>query len=209
MRTIALVARSVLLVSLTAYVLTAPDLMAQYRGHAGAPVLTVLGWGSRGAKSSPPKSEYVLKSESTAKFLSLWLTVIPTVAGIELGDHDKHAAGSALVITGMIIGPSTGYFYGHCGRRGAQGILIRAITGGVTAALTVSVADSEFPEGLMAIAVGGAGICAIIYEDIHDISHVKSEVRKHNDKIRSMSLHLRPRFFAQSKAFGLELRATI
>lgn len=218
MKTTALAIRSLLFATLIATGLMTPSTMAQFRCPSGAPMFVVAAWGSRARKQPPsPTSKPLSKSESTAKSLSLWSTVIPTVAGMVVGGHDKHVAGGALLITGMIVGPSTGYFYGNCPGRGAQGILLRACTAGATVGLTAYFArdtdtgdfGDNIANAVLAIGVGGMGVGVLIYEAIHDISHVKSEVRMHNAGISSMSLSVAPKFFAQSKTLGLELRAIL
>jgi hypothetical protein len=218
MKTTSLVTRVVLLVVIVTAGLMTSEVMAQSPGRTGNLAPTVQAWRPYGAKKSrTPSSTPQVRSESTAKALSLWSTVIPITAGMVLGNNDHTPVGGALILTGIIVGPSTGYFYGNCAGRGAQGILIRIATGGVTVALTFAVANSydpdesfsEFAAGTMAIGVAGLGTAVIMYEAIHDISQVKSEVRKHNAGISSMSLSVAPKFFAQSKAFGLELRAIL
>jgi hypothetical protein len=217
-KTISLVTRVVLLVIMATAGLMTSEVMAQSSGHTGNPAPTVQAWRPYGAKKSKtPSSTSQVRSESTARALSLWSTVIPTVAGMVVGGHDKHVTGGALLITGMIVGPSTGYFYGNCPGRGAQGILLRACTAGATVGLTAYLArdtdtgdfGDNIANAVLAIGVGGMGVGVLIYEAIHDISHVKSEVRMHNAGISSMSLRVAPKFFAQSKALGLELRAAL
>jgi len=214
MKTTVLAIRAVLFLSVTAGAITVSSARAQYRGSSGAP-LSVSAWGSH-ARGASPTSKPQLVSESTAKSLSLWSTVIPTTAGMLVGNKN-HVAGGTLVVAGLIVGPSIGYFYGHCPGRGAQGLLIRAVTLGATVALTVRTAENtdtgDFGTNIanaeLAIAIGGVGACALIYEAIHDIGHVRSEVERRNSRIVTASFSLGPRYFAQNKAFGLQLRAAL
>ena len=119
------VTRTILSVALVAASVIGSNAGAQSKSPSGSPV---------------PKSGY--KSEATARSLSLWMTVIPTVASLPFGGQEQHQLAGVLLVTGLVFGPSAGYFYGNCSGRGVQGIVKRAITGGVTAILATSAAKS-------------------------------------------------------------------
>lgn len=215
MKTTVLATRAVLLLTVAASAMTASTAMAQYRGGSSAPLTVVSAWGSR-ARTASPTSEPQLRSESTAKALSLWGTVIPTTAGLLVG-NSNHVAGGTLLIAGMTVGPSIGYFYGNCPGRGAQGLMIRAVTLGATTGLTALIAENtnsgdfgtDLAKAELAIAVAGVGVVILTYEVIYDIRHVRGEVERHNAGIKTASLSLGPRYFAHGKALGLELRAAL
>ena len=212
MKTVTSIRRLVLLVPLASVVLVVSSATAQFRGHATAPGI---GFQAKTQLQSS-KPNLSLKSESTAKSWSLWATVIPTTVGVIVGGNDNIVAANILVGTGILLGPATGYFYGGCAGRGAKGILIRAVTGGVAAAIAISVANSsdkkdfsDLTYGMAAIGIGGLGAAVVTYEIIYDIAHVRSEVRARNDKIGIPSFSLTPTYFPQSQTFGLQLRLTL
>lgn len=150
-------------------------------------------------------------SESKAFKLSLIATIAPVVAGMALMpksdvENKSTVIPSAFIGAGIIIGPSVGYFYGDCGKRGGTGIAIRVGTLLATAgALSMVVAAHENDSYLDALGpfvlVVGTGAGIIIVDVIYDIAHVRGAVWDH--KVQSVAV--RPRVFGPSRAPGLEL----
>jgi hypothetical protein len=166
-----------------------------------------------------------IPSEATALRASLAGTIVPIATGFIIksleNPNSNHAVPAALILTGLTIGPATGYFYGGCHKRGLKGIGIRALTIGGTTALAYALikksqeADKESNEmfagageALFAIAVIGVGSIALITEDIIDLARVKSSVQKHNELLFSKSITLEPIFLAKYNAPGIAMRVT-
>jgi hypothetical protein len=83
------------------------------------------------------------RSGAIAFGLSAAGTIVPAVAGLKSGitgpDSDL---GIALVAPGVIVGPSLGYFYGHCPSVALEGIAFRV---GFAAATVVAVQIERMP----------------------------------------------------------------
>lgn len=81
-----------------------------------------------GSSREPVREDSLgLKSPQTATRLSAIGTLVPFVVGLRLSNTEApagHVAASA-GWTGMMVGPSLGYFRGGCSRRGITGIAIR------------------------------------------------------------------------------------
>ena len=176
-----------------------------------------------------------LPSPSRAEFWSATTTYAPIVAGVVIWglqkpkhlveydsqgrmiseyDKDPNRTVPVLIIaSGILFGPSCGYFYGRCSDRGANGIMLRVITVAVTAAAAYAVARSDesyewmdFSNLYDAGIVAGIGAGIIIIEAAYDLAMVKSTVRKHNEKISHISITLAPKTFTHDNVPGLEFR---
>lgn len=88
-----------------------------------------------GREGEPPPSGVVVAgypSPAAAGALSLGTTVVPTVAGMLVGDLE----GFIIAGTGVIFGPLSGYAYGGAMERGEKGLALRLfVAGGSTIAI--------------------------------------------------------------------------
>lgn len=88
-----------------------------------------------GREDEPPPSGVTAAgypSPSAAGALSLGTTVVPTVAGMLVGDLE----GLIIAGTGVIFGPLSGYAYGGAMERGEKGLALRLfVAGGSTIAI--------------------------------------------------------------------------
>ncbi|MCI0330504.1 MAG: hypothetical protein L0196_06070 [candidate division Zixibacteria bacterium] len=182
--------------------------------------------GSLGALWPQPNS-----LENKAALLSILGTAVPSAIGgayalVCRGSGscalDEHwpivvvAAGS-----GILFGPSLGYFYGGRPGRGLGGIGVRlAIAGGAAAVAGIiwsgSSAEEEDcglfgpcfpfipPASILILAAGGVMVVA---HSIYDIVQVKETVQKHNRSRQEKALTVAPAYFAQHGAPGLKLQA--
>lgn len=157
-----------------------------------------------------------LPSPSRATKLSLIATALPVAAGIVL--HKDESEGSSndiagvLVISGVIIGPSVGYFYGGCAGRGGVGIAIRTgVVIGTVVALAAVVDAHEGDEFLdfsglaAALTVVGIGGALILIDAIYDIVRVDGTVRHHNARQADFNLTVAPQVVGPGKVPGLQL----
>ncbi len=175
------------------------------------------------------QTPFKLKSENVGLCFSLLGTFVPIGAGVLLWildvpyhvEYDRHAyfpyridrkvtsrvIPIALIASGVIVGPSLGYFYAGEGWRGFKGMVIRLGTGGITVLCAALCLDSD----LHNYAVLFEDICIIssivaVTDVIYDIAKVKSAVRKHNSKPQKTSLILAPKYFTDSNAYGVGLQ---
>lgn len=154
-----------------------------------------------------------LPSPSTAKWVSYGSTLIPIAAGLLINaaqqdggtsqggdsESDHHIVSGILIGMGLLIGPSAGYVYGGCTRRGARGVLIRGIAGtaaGLTAyTIAESSEDDAFPDmsGLAGtLAMVGLGVGVMAWDAVHDLRSVESTVRAQNSKRLATTVSLAP-----------------
>ena len=162
--------------------------------------------------SNPDSGETKVKFKSEVKAFrwSFFGTLVPISVGLII--HIP-ALSFTLVGSGMIIGPSLGYFYGGLGDRGMKGIVIRLgiETATVGAALIVFSSvekegpwDEELGKVVLGVGVVGAGQVLVLAQGIHDIAKVKGQVREHNRSFKDTALILSPKFFPNSKIFGIQ-----
>lgn len=205
-------------------------------------LLTVLMLAFYGNASAQDKtffnSNYKPKSETNALIWSVSGTFLPVATGLGILFTDKGKIKRhynpytdhwytyrespnptlpiILMISGVVVGPSFGYFYGGCNNRGVRGILVRVGTGALTLAIGGSIATSHRSDewmdfsGLVAfIVVCAVGSVVILGEAIIDIVEVSEAVRERNEESRQKnqtSVTLMPKYFADSGVGGLELR---
>jgi hypothetical protein len=177
-----------------------------------------------------------LPSPSKSELWSSVTTYIPIVAGVfiwslqkpkhvveydsegrvdwEYDEDPNRTVPVVIIASGIVIGPSSGYFYGRCAGRGANGIMLRVITGVATVVAACAVARSgesnewmDFSNLYDAGMVAGIGAGIVIIEAAYDLARVKSTVRGHNEKALNISISLSPKIFSDGNAPGLELRA--
>lgn len=134
------------------------------------------------------------KSENTARSYSLYGTLIPTATLI-------------LAYPGLLIGPSTGYFYADQPGRAWKGIGIRALaTGGMISSFIIcgwdcGSGDSEYNIA-WAVFLSSAG--AFVGSAIYDIATVEGAVRRHNESLK-ISWSAAPMYSVSEHEFGLRL----
>jgi hypothetical protein len=104
-----------------------------------------------------------------------------------------------LAATGIMIGPSVGYFYGDCGNRGSAGIAIRGIVAGVTIVAATAVENSYHSSGFMdfsgleaAITAGVVGCGIVVIDSIYDLCLVKKNVQTQNNRKLATRVNLTP-----------------
>lgn len=124
-----------------------------------------------------------------------------------------------LILSGIMIGPSAGYFYGDCADRGVKGTMLRVGIGALTMMAASKVASAaetgealDFSGLAAGLAVGAVGVGIITIDAIYDIGQVKNTVENRNWKLmrqhEQTSVKLFPRYFADSGAGGLQLQVT-
>ena len=139
-----------------------------------------------------------IKSESTALWLSLGATVVPTAIGVLMiasDDSDVGAlVGSLVGGAGLYFGPAVGYWYGAAAGRGWKGVGIRFGTGFVAGLTSILICgencdldSDEFSAAGVITLIGGA---VIVGSAIYDIAKVRSHVRKANDAKRADAARL-------------------
>ncbi len=159
-----------------------------------------------------------LKSPGRALGISGTCTIMPVAAGLmwaSSGEDSDMTGPAILLMSGIMVGPSAGYFYGDCGERGVQGLALRtgimALTmaaGGFAAGRGSDAAMSY--DGMAAgLAVAALGLGVITVHSLYDIGKVSSTVENRNQKLITQhdqtSVTLAPAYFADSGAGGLEL----
>jgi len=198
----------------------------------GGAAMLLLTTSARAQGEFPYYSSPQLKSENTALKYSAASTVVPIAAGVlwwsldspekvNYFDHYGGYIGSyhkepdrtvplLLISTGIMVGPSIGYFYGGRATRGMTGLCIRAGTAVLTAIVADAVANNQpdvfLAETFAGYAVGIAGSIVIIIESIYEIAAVRGAVREHNNEFirhQGSSVTLFPVYFAQSETVGL------
>lgn len=135
-----------------------------------------------------------LKSEKTAFRYSLLSTLIPTATLV-------------FAYPGLLIGPSTGYFYTGEGGRAWTGIGVRLLaTGGMASAFVIcgwdcGEGDSEYNIAwAVFLASGGAFVGSAIY----DIATVERAVRRHNESL-NFEWSAVPTYSARERRLGLRI----
>jgi len=186
------------------------------------------GWGHQKASSEEEdlnlargQTKFKLKSETKALRWSLLGTLVPISTGVGLGilysgPKDDPAPALVLIGSGLVIGPSLGYFYGGRSGRGFGGTMIRlgiemvVVTGALVTASSVKGGGgfgnpTAAVAGVIVLAVGQGFVLA---HGIYDIAKVKSEVRKFNQSLEKTTLIIAPKYFSNLRAPGFEVRMT-
>lgn len=169
---------------------------------------TTVSWGQ---DDSTQKSLSVKeKNPKTAFLMTLVGTAVPLAAA---------AAGAAgagdfvgLGMTGLLIGPSLGYFYGGLLWRGLLGVGIRAIgegiilIGGLGAWFEAWGWDHEKPDirKYESVVLVGAGI--VLASAIWDLAYVKGAVNRRNIRARERALAFSPLINPRTKTVGITVR---
>jgi hypothetical protein len=211
--------------------------MAQNRQATKYPLLPTLLERTEAARRQDSLSALLnLPSERKAASWSMATTLIPIAAGVVIWKCQKRAhiveynshglltrdfyqdpdrtLPAVIIASGVIFGPSAGYFYGGCGGRGLGGILFRVGTGAATliaarAAARASASDEffDYSEIYAGLTVGAIGAGIIVFHAMYDLTNVKKVVRKHNEKALGCAINISPKIFAHSNVLGLELTA--
>jgi len=158
------------------------------------------------------------KSEAKARGLCIIGTLLPVAAGgliwsldqpeKKYGPSPDRTVPIVLILTGIVTGPSYGYFYAEQPGRGMLSIGIRLGIGTATwwateVAQRSSETSAKFFDHPKDKIVALGSLC-LLASGIYDIVKVKNAVRKYNQIIRERrSLILMPKYFSESKAVGL------
>jgi hypothetical protein len=158
-----------------------------------------------------PAPPMKLKSENTAVLYSLLGTTGPLV--ITAAANGRSGIG-ALAFAGLILGPSTGYFYAEKPGRALTGIGIRlGATGLMVAGVAVAFVGAEdiFSENpnTSNADIGGALIIAggviLVTDIVIDIALVGHAVGDHNREMQRKAISIAPSYNPKLKMAGLHL----
>ncbi len=145
-----------------------------------------------------------LKSEKTAFALSLFGTLLPTVSGFaSLYGNTGDVTPFIIFGSGLVFGPSLGYFYGGRVGRGITGIGIRA---GLAAATVVAADEAGKSGGWGGAIAASIGSGVVFVAGVVDIASVPGAVRKHNRLMQEKALVVTPAYFAQHGAPGVKVQ---
>ena len=190
-----------------------------------------------GGTSAPPNGGKlngceVQLSEKTATRLSAFGTLVPAGLGLivalsQKGEDYRVTVGMygeseivhrgpdrlapiSLISSGVVIGPSLGYFYAGRPGRAFAGMGIRTAIGFgsligafATCGWNCGPGDGAYNTAWGIMVVGGA---VALGSAIHDISKVDDAVRSENQKHRHPKLAVMPEYFPGSKAVGLRAK---
>jgi hypothetical protein len=145
-----------------------------------------------------------LKSEKTALLWSLFGTLGSYgLVAIAATGSEARALGY-LGLTGSVVGPSLGYFYGGMSGRGLSGAMARLVgLGGVVGGFAMLWEEKNTGLGAALMIVGGS---TFVVSTISDIAGVKKAVRKHNGRTQGASLNVAPILSPKSKTVGLSFQ---
>ncbi len=143
-------------------------------------------------------------------------TALPVAAGVvwdsDVPAHHEWRAwvGTGLIVSGIYLGPASGYWYGGCGSRARGGLVIRAISIGTIAggaALGYAFATIWDPNGATvgAAALIAAGGVVLVTSAIHDIFAVRGAVREQCEGGSHVGVAVVPQLFPRSRAPGVVL----
>ncbi|MCI0330502.1 MAG: hypothetical protein L0196_06060 [candidate division Zixibacteria bacterium] len=152
------------------------------------------------------------KSEGTAVALSLGGTIVPITLGLVVATQGPNDAGIVpgvvLMGSGVVFGPSLGYFYGGRPGRGLSGIGIRlGLSAATLGATYIAGTSTDGWDGLDRAAVAffiGSGVVAAAA--VADVLLVPKAVRKHNRSLQEKALTIAPAYFAQHGAPGVKVQ---
>ncbi|MCI0330500.1 MAG: hypothetical protein L0196_06050 [candidate division Zixibacteria bacterium] len=170
-----------------------------------------------GLNSSQRPKVQNLKSENKALALSLLGSLIPATVGVTSAiampagvapvpgaESDAWKNVGLLVgYSGLIVGPSLGYFYAGQVRRGLVGVGIRVASGAalVRGLKIYNDGGSDFGTALYSL-----GSVFLLYSIIDDITSVKGVVQKRNRSLQEKTVTITPTYFAQHGAPGLKVQ---
>jgi hypothetical protein len=165
---------------------------------------------------------FKFKSPGTAGALSLWSTLVPVAAGSAWASNSRMGAAQlALIGSGIVIGPSVGYFYGGCSRKGLSGTIKRMAVAAFTAVVFESTREKEKDDirkgwgsididwgGIVGSAVGIIGCSIVAIHAVSDLAGVKNVVEESNQSLACrarINVSLTPAYFSDSDAAGMQL----
>ncbi len=159
------------------------------------------------------------KSPGKATRLSTFATLAPLCLGLQLTKNDGLASsvGGTMAVAGVLFGPSVGYFYGGCGRRGMTGIAVRV---GFSALGAIAATQAEWPnlislsgdsgEPNAAAQLTAVAFTLVFVDMVLDIVQVSRAVRRQNVLRARQAPMATPLFQApfgsQRPAVGLRIR---
>ncbi len=118
-------------------------------------------------------------------------------------ENPNRALPLALIASGVVIGPSVGYFYGGCTEKGFISIGKRiGIIGGTFLLGYTPLTDASGGSYLHGVMLLSAGVFTIA-SAYHDIAVVDDTVRKHNASLANISIA--PTYISSAGAPGVEL----
>ena len=138
---------------------------------------------------------------------AIWSMQKPTVHTVRYDEYSTYVYSEdpnrtlplVLIATGVIIGPSVGYFYGDCDDRGSNGIVIRGLLVGATVAAALIAGQSQHSSGFMdfsgleaAITAGVVGCGIVVIDSIYDLCLVKKNVQSQNNRKLATRVNLTP-----------------
>jgi hypothetical protein len=146
------------------------------------------------AVAAPRLAEAQLnESPGSAFAIGLGATVLPVAGGLALLERPPGAV--ILIGSGLVLGPSIGYWSGGMGGHAFRGFLLR--TGLAVATLAASVAicgdcaqhDDSYDDALIALGVGGVIIASLAGIDV---GRTPENVRAHQASRRGAAVRLVP-----------------
>jgi hypothetical protein len=153
-------------------------------------------------------------SPGVATLLSHGAMIVPIVASAAVRDEHRETRTlkqSAVVAVGLVVGPTTGYWYGDVAAKGQRGLLGRLALAGVfygtwAAADAYSSGDFDWGSiGLFGVMVGSAGTAGVWA--LWDAARVAPIVEAHNLEVRGTSWRVEPAIAPASGAPGVALTA--
>ena len=153
---------------------------------------------AQSADTAPAAHAARSPSPATATWLSVGLTIVPAVAGAVLSSNvttcptagyastctsSGSDLGSALFLTGLLVGPATGFWYGHIGGKAWPGLAIR--TGGLVLLAAGAAGCIQGSDVTLACSGGESaailgGTILVLGSAIYDMATVGRKVRAHN-----------------------------
>lgn len=161
------------------------------RGRESWPRAARLGAAADSAGGTSRPDARTWRSPGTAARLSLLATMAPLFLGLPATKNEGGAAvvGGALALTGVVLGPAAGYYYGGCDRRGATGIVVRA---GLSALGAIAATQAEWPtldlwgtggdSGNAAAFLTVSAFALVFSHMIYDLAQVSHTVRLENER---------------------------
>lgn len=148
------------------------------------------------------------KSEMSALSGSLLAATVPSVVGFKVADGGSESAGLALVVGGIVLGPSVGHFYAGQNRRGILGVAIRGgILAGATGIGCFLEKDASLDsEGFaLAYALIAGGLVSSLH-GVYDICAAPSSARKYNESLpKEKTVKLVPEIDLINENYGVSV----
>jgi hypothetical protein len=151
-----------------------------------------------------------VKSPGTGRLISAAGTIGLVGAGI-LMISPGHGAGtgSIMIASGIIVGPSFGYFYANETGRGLSGIAVRTgiVGGSIAVGLIVGSTQKNGWDGLgTAVLISSIGALAASVLALDDVVSVGNLIEENNKRLGKATISLHPAYFPQTESAGLSLQ---